>query len=116
MAIKQKETRVGRGDVYWVKLDPTIGTETRKTRPAVIISNDSQNKVGSRYIIAPITSTVKTVYPFEAEVNVNGNPSKVMLDQIRTVDHKRLREKLCKLLPEELGRIERAIKVALHIA
>lgn len=115
MAVKQSEN-VRRGEIYWVKLDPTIGTETKKTRPAIIISNDSQNKVGRRYIVAPITSVVKTVYPFEIEININEKPSKVMLDQIRTIDHSRLAGKISKLSQEELNQVERAIKLVLHIA
>ena len=116
MVIKQNEESIERGDVYWVKLDPTIGTETKKTRPAVIISNDSQNRVGQRYIVAPITSVIKTVYPFEVEVNINKKSSKVMLDQIRTIDHKRLGAKLGKLSSEEMFQIEKVIKIVLHIA
>ena len=47
-----------RGDVYWIILDPTFGTETQKTRPGVILSNNAQNSKSPRVIIAPITSTV----------------------------------------------------------
>ena len=107
---------VKRGDIYWVNLDPTVGTEIKKIRPGIIISNDAQNKVGQRYIVAPVTSIVKTIYPFEVKINVNGKPSKTMLDQIRTVDHQRLGEKIGKVSIEELLQIERAIKIVLHIA
>jgi len=113
---KQDETNVRRGDVYWIKLDPTIGTETKKTRPAVIISNDSQNKVRQRYIVAPITSVVKAVYPFEVKINIQEKPSKVMLDQIRTIDHRRLGRKLGSLSKEELNHIERVLKIVLQIS
>jgi mRNA interferase MazF len=115
MAVQQSEA-VRRGEIYWVKLDPTIGTETKKTRPAIVISNDSQNRVGQRYIVAPITSAVKTVYPFEVKININGKPSKVMLDQIRTIDHRRLGGKLGQVSQEELSQVERVIKLVLHIA
>ena len=54
-----------RGEVYWVKLDPTVGSETKKTRPGVVVSNDSGNEYSSRVILAPITSQSKKVYPFE---------------------------------------------------
>ena len=106
---------IKRGDVYWVNLDPATGTETKKTRPAVIISNDAQNRVGRRYIIAPITSVVKTIYPFEAEIQIDNTPSKVMLDQIRTVDDQRLGQKLCTLSIEELSQIEKVLKLVLSI-
>lgn len=112
---EKDERNVRKGEVYWVNLDPTVGAETKKTRPAVIISNDAQNKVGQRYIVAPVTSVIKTIYPFEVKIDINGKTSKVMLDQIRTVDHKRLGGKLCKLSQEELHQIERAIKLVLEI-
>jgi mRNA interferase MazF len=115
MAIQQSEV-VRRGEIFWVKLDPTIGTETKKTRPAIVISNDSQNRVGRRYIVAPITSVIKMVYPFEVEININGKSSKVMLDQIRTIDHRRLGEKLGQVSQEELSQVEKAIKLVLHIS
>ena len=51
-----------RGDVYWVALDPTIGTEIKKTRPAVIVSNDSCNTHGRRVVVLPITSNVDSLF------------------------------------------------------
>jgi mRNA interferase MazF len=116
MTIKKNEKNVTRGDIYWVNLNPTLNTEIKKIRPRVIISNDAQNKVGQRYIVAPVTSSVKTVYPFEVKININGKPSKTMLDQIRTVYYQRLGEKIGKVSIEELLQIERAIKIVFHIA
>lgn len=55
-----------RGEVWWVNLDPTIGTEINKTRTAVIISNDSSNKFLNRVEIIPLTSNVDACYPSEA--------------------------------------------------
>lgn len=55
-----------RGEIYWVRLDPTVGTEIAKTRPAVIISSDNGNEHADRVIVAPITSgDLERVYPFE---------------------------------------------------
>lgn len=53
------DTFFKRGEVYWVNLDPTLGSEVKKTRLAVIISNDGQNRVGKRVIVAPMTSILK---------------------------------------------------------
>ena len=63
------KTRPRRGDVYWVALDPTLGSEIRKTRPAVIVSNDSCNAYGSRVVVLPLTSNTSSVYPGEALVH-----------------------------------------------
>lgn len=59
-----------RGEIYWVNLDPTVGSEIAKTRPALIISNDIGNQYADRVIVAPISSgSVKKVYPFEVRLN-----------------------------------------------
>ena len=55
-----------RGEVYWVNLDPTVGTEINKKRPCLIISCDEGNEESSRVTVAAITSTCKTLYPFHA--------------------------------------------------
>ena len=84
-----------RGEVYWVNLDPTIGSEIAKTRPAVVISNNVGNQYADRVIVAPTTSTnVAKVYPFEVKLDPGeggvAQTSKVLLDQIHTVDKTRL--------------------------
>ncbi|MBA2727405.1 MAG: type II toxin-antitoxin system PemK/MazF family toxin [Parachlamydiaceae bacterium] len=85
------------GDVYWIDLDPTTGSETKKRRPCLILSNDVYNKYSSRVIAAPITSQLKSIYPCEMIIDVSGRPGKVMLDQIRSFDKSRLKGKLCML-------------------
>lgn len=105
------EIKLKRAEIYWVNLDPTIGSETKKTRPGVIVSNDAQNRVGRRVIIAPLTSVVKKVYPFEILVDVEGKKSKVMLDQIRTVDCQRLGGKLGMLCAKEIEELDKTLKL-----
>jgi mRNA interferase MazF len=104
-----------RGDIYWMSLDPTVGSETQKTRPCVIVSNNAQNKKSLRVIMAPITSKIKTIYPFEARVAVAGKEGKAMLDQIRAVDKSRLGKKITSADIETLLEIDRALKVALAL-
>jgi mRNA interferase MazF len=104
-----------RGDVYWITLDPTIGSETKKTRPCAIISNDAQNKKSSRIIIAPITSNVSKIYPFEAPVEVLGREGKIMLDQIRSIDKARLGSYVTSLDIDTMIEVETALKVALAL-
>ncbi len=87
-----------RGEIYWVNLDPTIGSEIAKTRPAVIISNNVGNQYAERVIVAPLTTAnVGKVYPFEVKLEAGeggiAQTSKVLLDQIRTVDKSRLGQK-----------------------
>ena len=84
---------VSRGDVYWVELDPTVGTEIRKTRPCLIISPDDMNSVLPRVIIAPITSKGQPL-GCRPEVTFNGKKARILLDQVRTVDKKRLKSQM----------------------
>ena len=104
-----------RGDIYWVRLDPTEGSEIKKTRPCVVISNNSQNKKNLRLIVVPITSKIKTVYPFEALLVIKGRQCKALIDQIRSIDHRRLGSRVVALEMEDILQIESALKVALDL-
>ena len=81
-------TDVRRGDVVIVRLDPAVGHEMKKTRPAVVVQNDIGNRNSSTTIVAPVTGTYRE-YPFEVLVEADGSPpekdSSIRLDQIRTV-------------------------------
>lgn len=78
-----------RFEVYFVNLDPTIGSEIKKTRPCVIISPNEMNYNISTIIIAPITSKLRN-YPTRVPCKVEGKQGQIVLDQIRTVDKTRL--------------------------
>jgi len=84
---------VMRSDVYWVDLDPTVGSEIRKTRPCIIISPDDMNAVLPRVIIAPITSKGQAL-GCRPEITLNGKQGRILLDQIRTIDKIRLKTKI----------------------
>ena len=104
-----------RGDVYWVALDPTLGTEIRKTRPAVVVSNDSCNEYGTRVVVLPLTSNVDSLYPGEARVDVKGKPARALGDQIRSIDKKRLRSRIGCLSQNELRSVDDALRVTLEL-
>jgi mRNA interferase MazF len=104
-----------RGDIVWVALDPTRGTEIRKTRPAVVISNDSCDTYGSRVVVLPITSNVSSLYPGEARIELSGKPARVLGDQIRSVDKARLRSRIGRLRQEELRDVDDAIRITLGL-
>lgn len=104
-----------RGDVYWVNLDPLIGTEIRKTRPAVVVSNDSCNRYGSRVVVLPITSNVDSLYPGEASVEVKGKRGRALGDQIRSVDKARLGVRSATLTSAEMARVDEALAVTLGL-
>ncbi len=104
-----------RGDVFWVNLDPTIGTEVKKTRPAVILSNDAQNRAGQRVLAVPVTSKVRRVYSFEAQITLGNKKSKAMLDQVRSLDQSRLRGFIKRVTPDEMKALERALRVGFDL-
>lgn len=84
---------VKRFEVYLVNLDPTIGSEIRKTRPCLIISPDEMNRYIATVIVAPMTTKGRD-YPTRVKCFFNGKEGQVVLDQIRTVDKLRLVHKL----------------------
>jgi mRNA interferase MazF len=107
--------RPKRGEVHWVALDPALGTEIRKTRPAVIVSNDSANAFGSRIVVLPVTTNVSSLYPGEASIQLGGKPARVLGDQIRSIDKRRLRGRIGRLTHEELEAVEEAVRVTLAL-
>jgi mRNA interferase MazF len=102
-----------RGEVWWVEFDPVVGSEIRKTRPAVIVSCDVSNRNLTRVQVIPLTSNTERLYPGEARVNVAGQQSKAMADQIMTADKRRLKGMLGQLSGEEMKSLEKAICIQL---
>ena len=87
--VKPAATNIRRGEVYWVNLEPTIGTEIRKTRPALAISPDDMNRALPRVIVAPLTSKGQPL-GCRPEVLFAGRRARILLDQLRCVDKIRL--------------------------
>ena len=105
-----------RGDVWWVEFDPSVGSEVHKTRPAVIVSNDSDNRNLARVVVVPLTSNTQRLYPGEAIVTVEGQNSKAMADQIMAADKARLRGQVGTLGKADMQAVEDAIRVHLALA
>ena len=106
---------IRRGEIYLVNFDPTIGSEAKKTRPAVVVSNDLNNAHSPIVSISPITSNVTRVYSFEVEVPI-GTPglkvrSKIMVNQTRVVDKIRLIKKLGQLPTQVMADVGQALKL-----
>jgi mRNA interferase MazF len=101
--------------VYWVNLDAVVGSEIRKTRPAVIVSNDSCNRYGTRVVVLPITSDVNSLYPGEAMVEVKGKPGRALGDQVRSIDKRRLKSHAGRLTAAEMSGIDEALAITLDL-
>ena len=106
-----------RGEVWWVVFDPALGSEIQKTRPAIIISNDSANRNLKRVVVVPLTSNTDRVFPGEARVSVAGELCKAMSDQVMAADRLRLKDKLATLSKSDMLEVEKAIctHLGLHV-
>ncbi len=95
--------------IVLVNLDPTIGSEIQKTRPCIIVSPNEMNKYLNTIVIAPMTSSLKE-YPTRIPVNHDGKKGTIAIDQIRTIDNKRIIKVLGKLNKNEIKSTKEVMK------
>jgi mRNA interferase MazF len=100
-----------RGEVWLVSFDPSIGGEAQKTRPAVVVSNDTANALLNRVQVVPISSQVGRLYPAEALITLNRASRKAMADQIATVSKQRLLRRLGTLGATDMAATGQAIRL-----
>ena len=101
MEVAVEHTDPTRGDVYLIELDPTRGSEIRKTRPCLIISPDELNQHLRTVIVAPMTTGGQT-YPWRVRCRFRDRAGFVAMDQLRTVDSERLIRRLGRIAPGTL--------------
>jgi len=112
--------QVRRGDIFYADLSPVIGSEQGGVRPVLIIQNDVGNKYSPTVICAAITSQInKAKLPTHVEIesvkSTLVKDSVILLEQIRTIDKKRLREKICRIEDNMMKKINRAVMVSLGL-
>ena len=112
--------QVARGEVHLVKFGPTVGAEIQKTRPAIVVQNDTANRYSPVTIVAAITSKFdEKLYPTEVLIKAGEagfkHDSVIVLDQIRTVDKVRIVKKLGKVSSFTLRRVDMALKMSLEL-
>jgi len=112
---------ISRGTIYWVQLDPTIGSEINKTRPALVVSNNQSNQVSTTVTVVPITSNTKLFGPFEVVLQSGDGGlkkhGKLKANQIRTIDKQRIVGGPLgpAISYEAMERVNRALKIHLAI-
>ena len=104
-----------RGDIWWVALDPTLGSEIRKTRPCVVISVKVLNERRKTVIIVPLSSSPKASPPILIPISCDGRPTVAVSDQIRAVAKERLRSRLGVVTTEEMAALEAALKQIMQL-
>jgi len=110
-----------RGDAVWVDLNPTIGSETGKVRPCVIIQNDVGNKYSPVTIVAVITSQKRLSHKYPVDVWVGKGeggldvPSIILCDQIRAVDKRRITKRLGRFSDPIMEEVDKAIRISLAL-
>lgn len=120
MAKKSRLKHPQRGEVCLVNFDPTIGSEIRKTRPALIIQNDVANQYSPITIVAAITShSGKRLYPTEVLIKAEeaglDMDSLVLLNQIRSIDRRRLVKRIGKVTSATMERVDYALQISLGL-
>ncbi|MBS5522900.1 MAG: type II toxin-antitoxin system PemK/MazF family toxin [Clostridiales bacterium] len=111
---------IKRGDIYYADLRPVIGSEQGGVRPVLIIQNDTGNKHSPTVICAAITSRMnKAKLPTHVELSASRyelvKDSVILLEQVRTIDKKRLKEKVCHLDCEILKKVDKALTISLEL-
>ena len=111
---------IRRGDIYYADLRPVVGSEQGGVRPVLIIQNDIGNKHSPTVICAAITSKMnKAKLPTHVELNTRRcdmvRDSVILLEQLRTIDKQRLRERICHIDDELLERVNRALMVSMDL-
>ncbi len=105
--------RLARGEVHLVAFDPVVGSETGRTRPAVVVQNDLANKTSPTVTVVPTTSQTARVFPFQVRLAAGegglDQESKALCEQIRTVSRSRFLRRLGRLSPERMREVRAAL-------
>jgi mRNA interferase MazF len=111
---------IRRGDIYYADLRPVIGSEQGGVRPVLVVQNEAGNKHSSTVIIAAITSKMnKAKLPTHVQLDSRccdiSRDSVILLEQVRTIDKKRLKEKVCHVDDTVIEQVNRALKISLEL-
>ena len=104
---------MNRGDIYWVDLNPTQGSEINKLRPCVLVGATPINQARHTVVVVPLSTSAKTRPPLTISVSCLNKPVTAICDQIRTVDKSRLRNQAGSLSKKEMSLLEEGLRQVL---
>ncbi|MBY0354554.1 MAG: type II toxin-antitoxin system PemK/MazF family toxin [Rickettsiales bacterium] len=104
-----------RGEIWWVSLDPTQGAEIQKTRPCLVLSNDTLNHLRHTVVVVPLSSAAQAHPPITIGVTCQGKPAVAVIDQVRAVAKHRLRSKLESASEDTISKVSQALAQILEL-
>jgi mRNA interferase MazF len=107
--------KLKRGDVWWVNLDSAQGSEIKKRRPAIVVSNNLSNLKLDRIQVVPLTTNTKQLFVSECLVTIKQTTNKALANQIRTVSTKRLGKRIGALSNNDLQAVENVVRLQLGL-
>lgn len=111
-----KNEVIQRGDIWWVSLDPTQGSEIKKTRPCLVLTHDTLNELRRTVVVIPLSTVAQANPPVTVPIDCAGKQSIAVIDQVRAVAKHRLQSKLGELKTDDLTKVEAALKAVLQLA
>jgi len=106
---------IRRGDVWWISLDPTQWSEIKKTRPCIVLTHDTINRLRQTVVVVPLSTAAKSHPPITVPVTCQGKAVVAVVDQIRAVAKHRLKAKIEALSVDELDEVCQAVSTILEI-
>lgn len=110
------EPSIRRGDIWWVSLDPTQGSEIKKTRPCLVLTHDTLNELRRTIVVIPLSTAAQSNPPITIPLDCAGKKSVAVIDQVRAVAKHRLQSKLGESSESDLATVEGALKTVLQLA
>jgi len=104
-----------RGEVWWVRLDPTLGSEIKKTRPCLVIGTNVLNERRHTVVVVPLSTAPQAAPPVLVPVVCSGRRVVAVVDQIRAVAKERLQRRIEELSPRDLASVEEALRTVLEL-
>lgn len=109
------EAAITRGELWWISLDPTQGSEINKTRPCIVLTHDTINRLRRTVVVVPLSTAAKPHPPITVPVTCQGATAVAVIDQIRAVGKHRLKSKIETLAPSELDAVCQAVSAILEL-